>query len=207
MHKHKLSAVLFDLDGLLVDSYDAWFHLLNAAAIRWGYPGIDEEKYKRVFGQSVEADVDILFPGLEAEKLSLFFRERFFDYIGDFREIPGAREMFAAVRALGLSTAVVTNTVTPLARRILDHVGFAPDHVVGSGDVARDKPHPDMVLRALDLLGVTATAAVMVGDSDFDRRAATGAGVRFIGFKRTGDYSIADLSQLAPLLSTEFFIN
>ena len=64
----------------------------------------------------------------------------------------------------------------------------------------RPKPAPDIVLRACELLGVAVTDAVVVGDSEFDRRAARAAGARFIGFRCRGDRRIEELDELLELV-------
>ncbi len=56
-----LRAVLFDLDGVLVDSYRVWFHLLNGAAKELGYPPISPEVFQSCWGQGIEADVEKFF--------------------------------------------------------------------------------------------------------------------------------------------------
>jgi phosphoglycolate phosphatase len=200
----RTEAILFDLDGVLIDSYQAWFKLLNAAAVANGYPGIDEDKYQILFGQSVESDIDILFPGMKPEALVGFFQQHFFDYLDDFHTIPVADESVELVRELGMRSSVVTNTSTPLARAILEHIDLKPDHVVGNGDVENDKPAPDMVLKACEDLEVSTKNAALVGDSDFDERAAAGASVLFIGFKRPGAYSVRSHADLQKLLREEF---
>ncbi len=55
----KLRAVLFDLDGVLVDSYALWFHLLNAVARKLRYPAISREMFASNWGQAIEADVHL----------------------------------------------------------------------------------------------------------------------------------------------------
>ena len=150
----QLEAVLFDLDGVLIDSYEAWYLLLNAAARQYGFPDIEEDKYRLLFGQSVEADVDILFPGMEPDDLATFFEERFFDYIDQFQVIPSADETLVLVRDLGIPSAVVTNTTQELAAEILEHIGFGPDLLVGASTDVPSKPAPDMVINACRGLNV-----------------------------------------------------
>jgi len=58
-----LRAVLFDLDGVLVDSYEVWFHLMNAAAGELRYPAISRELFQTTWGQGVQADIKNYYPG------------------------------------------------------------------------------------------------------------------------------------------------
>jgi HAD superfamily hydrolase (TIGR01509 family) len=197
-----LKAVIFDLDGVLIDSYDAWFHLLNDAAQQYGFPAIDDEKYKLVFGQSVEADIDILFPTMKPEDLNKFFVDHFFDYLPKFKHIEGAAEIIAKMKERGLKTAIATNTNKDLAKAIISHLGLVPDFILGNGDVKNDKPAPDMLLKACQLLEINVEEALLVGDSDFDQRAAAAAKMKFIGFEHEGDYQVESHKELLPLIDS-----
>jgi HAD superfamily hydrolase (TIGR01549 family) len=101
----------------------------------------------------------------------------------------------------GVKTAVVTNTPRGLAQATLVRAGVRPDRLVTSSDVEQAKPEPDMVLLALDQLGVERAAAWMVGDSRFDQQAATAAGVRFVGFRREAAQRIETLDALLGMVS------
>jgi phosphoglycolate phosphatase/AHBA synthesis associated protein len=197
---HTFTTALFDLDGVLIDSYTAWFNLLNDAAKTFGYPGVEKEKYDLLYGQSVEADIETLFPGLEMIRLKEFFEEHFFDYLGNFHIMEGALDSLSIARESGMKTAIVTNTTKPLAIEIAAHLKLEPDLVIGSGDAEKSKPAPDLLLKAMEKLDSTAEEAVMIGDSDFDRRAAEAAGVHFIGYRRDGDQRVENHAELQGLL-------
>ena len=55
-------AVLFDLDGVLIDSWEVWFRVLNAAAAEWGYAAISRETFAGAWGQGLAADQERFFP-------------------------------------------------------------------------------------------------------------------------------------------------
>jgi phosphoglycolate phosphatase len=88
----------------------------------------------------------------------------------------------ALVRRLAGHQAVATNKAGPLARDLIDLVGWSGlfRAVVGGGEVLNRKPAPDAVLRALELSNVRLEDAVFVGDSPIDIRTAKAAGIRFI---------------------------
>ena len=197
---NQLDAVLFDLDGVLIDSYMAWYNLLNAAARLNGYSDIDKDKYDLLFGQSVEADVKILFPGMKPEYLGKFFEDHFFDYLDSFHILEGAIETLNVVKALGLKSSIVTNTSSKLAKEIANYLKLDTTIIVGNGDVDKDKPAPDMLFKAMKELDVAPENCLMVGDSDFDSRAAASASVHFVGFKRDGDFSVESHEKLQNYL-------
>jgi FMN phosphatase YigB (HAD superfamily) len=101
------------------------------------------------------------------------------DYVGalEFELLPRVHEALQALRARGLLLAVVANWDVTLHERI-EHAGIA-DFFSAVVPAAR-KPAPDGILRALELLGVEASRAVHIGDSESDRVAAITAGVRFL---------------------------
>jgi HAD superfamily hydrolase (TIGR01509 family) len=194
-------AVLFDLDGVLVDSLRVWHALLNDFARRRGYPAISDRAMAAAWGQGVDADAETLFPGTAVAELEAFYNARFLDHVRHLAVMPGAAEVVGGLRQRGVPTAVVTNTPAPLARELLRRIGAEPGVVVGGTDVARPKPAPDMVLRACELLSVPPEAALVVGDSDFDRQAAKAAGAMFVGFRRAGDRRVEELREIPRLVA------
>lgn len=189
-------AVLFDLDGVLIDSYAVWFELLNAAAREFGAPPISRETFRAGWGQGIHEDQRRFFPMRSVAEIESWYHAHFMDHAAHLEVDPDAGRVLAALRGAGVATALITNTPAPLARAILAHAALELDRVVGGTDVAHAKPAPDMVLRACALLGVAAREACVVGDSAYDREAARAAGVPFIGFRIQGDSRIERLLEL-----------
>ncbi len=193
-----LRAVLFDLDGVLVKSEEAWLRVLEAAGAHFrGHP-VTREEFAPTFGQGTEADVRVFGLSCTPAELNRFYVEHFPRFATDVWVNPEARGLLEALGARGLKRAVVTNSVWPLARTLLEAARLADcfEHVACSDHVPHPKPAPDMVLRALGVLGVPATEALMVGDSRYDRGAAGAAGVRFVGLGLEGDVRIERLGEL-----------
>jgi phosphoglycolate phosphatase/AHBA synthesis associated protein len=191
-----IRAVLFDLDGVLVHSEAAWLPLMNAAAEAFGCPAIPPDAFEESFGQGMEADIERFYQGRSVEELSRYFVDHFREHSGGLRVNPAAAQVMATLRSRGYRTAVITNTPSPLAREILATAGLQAEVLVGSGDVPREKPAPDMVIRACRLLSVSCPEALVVGDSRYDREAAEAAGCRFAGLGIEGEIELADLSAL-----------
>ena len=189
-------AVLWDLDGVLVDSYDVWFHVLNHAARAFGAAPVSREVFASGWGQGIEKDVERFFPERTIPEVESFYHAHFMDHATHLRVDPHAREVLAAARAAGLGQALITNTPGPLAGSILASAGLELDTIVGGTDVARGKPAPDMVLEACRRLRVTPGEALVVGDSRYDREAAAAAKVRFVGLRIDGDRRIEALREL-----------
>jgi phosphoglycolate phosphatase/AHBA synthesis associated protein len=191
-------AVLFDLDGVLIDSYHVWFAVLNAVARDFDYPPVAAEVFRAGWGQGIQADVVRFFPRHTVPELERLYDERFgrhLDHLVVADEVPA---IFEALRGRGTRTAVITNTPGPLARTLVERARATPDVIVGGTDVPRAKPAPDMVLHACERLGVRPSEAWVVGDSPFDRDAALAAGARFAGLGTPGELTLERLGELLP---------
>ena len=193
-------AVLFDLDGVLIFSKEVWFHLLNATARHFAVPEVTRGAFEAGWGQGIAADVEQFFPLRSIAEVEAYYNAHFMDFARHITVESDARNVFAALETAGVTAAVVTNTPTQAAVDILASAALRPATVVGSTDVPHPKPAPDMLLLALERLGVAADAAVMVGDTRFDREAAAAAGVFFAGYRTPGDARLERLADLLPLL-------
>lgn len=198
-----LRAVLFDLDGVLIDSYEVWFRVMNAVAAELGYPGISRETFHASWGQGIEEDQARFFPRHGIPEIEARYDARFPEHLEHLRVAEEVPAVFARLEAVGLPSAVVTNTPAPLARLLVGRARARPDVLVGGTDVPRPKPAPDMVRRACALLGVPEGAALLVGDSCYDRDAARAAGVAFAGLGIEGELTLGSLEELLDWLPSE----
>jgi len=176
-----VKAILFDLDGVLIDSYEVWFHLLNAVATKHRYAPITREQYKTSWGQGLEVDVKLYYTRHSVEQLRAEYDVMYPDYLKYMKVMDGAAR---TLQSITLPKAVITNSPGSLARIALSVArldGYL-DTIVGSDEVAHSKPAPDGVLEACRRLGVEPSETIMVGDSRFDEGAARAAGAAFRWF-------------------------
>lgn len=171
------SAVIFDLDGVLVDSIAVMREAFRIAYAEVVGPGpAPFEEYGRHLGRYFPDIMRIM--GLPLEMEEVFVREsyRLADRV---RVFDGVREVVQTLRERGIRLAIATGKSGTRARSLLDLLGMLPlfDHVVGSDEVAHPKPAPDIVLHALDLLGARPYEAIMVGDAVTDLESARAAAV------------------------------
>lgn len=195
-----ISAVLFDLDGVLVDSYEAWFQVLCAVARELGYPPIAREVFAAGWGQGIEADVQRFFPRHSVAELERRYDAAYPKQLAHLRFDPHGPAVLDALRARGVPSALVTNTPAPLARAIVARGALVLGAVVGGTDVARAKPAPDIVLCACERVGVAPAEALVVGDTEFDRAAASAAGAAFAGLRFGAGSRIESLGEVLSLL-------
>jgi phosphoglycolate phosphatase/AHBA synthesis associated protein len=191
-----IRGVLFDMDGVLLHSYEAWLRVLQSAAVDLGYPPLTREQFHPLWGQGVQADVRNFFTRHTAVEIEAYYAAHFRDHAAQVSVHPEASRVIDSLRARGIRTAVITNTPTSMALEALSAAGLDPEVVVGASDVAREKPAPDMVILACERLGVPRNEAVVVGDSRYDREAAQAAGVRFAGLRIEGDVILQNLSEV-----------
>lgn len=173
-------AVIFDLDGVIVDSFAVMrqaFRIAYDEVVGPGEPPFEE--YCRHLGRYFPDIMRIMGLPLALEKPFVRESYRLADQVTVF---PGVRELLDDLNARGTRLAIATGKSGPRARSLLDRLGLLDrfDHVLGSDEVPRAKPAPDIVLRALELLRVPAGRAVMVGDAVTDLASARGANVRAI---------------------------
>jgi len=196
-----LRAVLFDLDGVLIDSNEAWFQLVNAAALHFRKPEIARERFQAGWGQGIDTDLRDFFPGCSRQEIEAFYGEHLLDFGGSIVLEPGARETLMQLRDAGKLRGVVTNTPTSLARDLLAWTGLIGqvDVTVGAGDDMPPKPSPAVILRACQILEVRPEQALVVGDSRFDEQAARAGNVPFVGLRSQSARSVSSLGEVVAL--------
>ncbi|MEV0292091.1 HAD family phosphatase [Nocardia sp. NPDC050710] len=180
----RLTAVLWDMDGTLLDSEKLWDIGVRELAIELG--GVMTEEIRHaLIGASGPNARRILFDGLgiaatpEALTAAGEFLERRVSELmtGPIPWRPGAKDALSFVRGEGLSSALVTNTVRSLTEFGLDTLGRDFFDVSVCGDeVTEGKPEPDPYLRAAELLGVDPRDCVAIEDSPTGAMAAQAAG-------------------------------
>lgn len=171
------AAVVFDLDGVLVNSFAVMrqaFTTAYAETVGDGEPPFEE--YERHLGRYFPDIMRIM--GLPLEMEAPFVREsyRLAHLVPVFDGVP---EMLRELRARDIGLAVATGKSGPRARSLLEQLGLLDlfTVVIGSDEVARPKPAPDIVLKALGVLGCDPKRTIMVGDAVTDLASARGAGV------------------------------
>ena len=173
-------AVLFDLDGTLVDSID-----LLVASMEYAFEGRSQrppvEQWIQAIGTPLDAMLSRWADGPEdVQALRARYREyQFANHDAMTQAYPGAVEAVQALHAAGHPLAIVTSKLEAGARRSLAHVGIEQcfSAVVGIDATTRHKPDPEPVQHALARLQVPHSRAVFIGDSTHDMNAGRAAGV------------------------------
>jgi HAD superfamily hydrolase (TIGR01509 family) len=187
-------AVLFDVDGTLIDSNDAHARAWIAALAEAGYD-IPFERVRPLIGMGGDRVLPALVPGLsdDREPGKAILRRRL--EIFKERELPGlrptrgARELLEAVRARGARIVVATSAKKAELDDLLavGRLGRLVDVASTGDDAEESKPAPDIVTAALEKAGAGPAGAVMVGDTNYDVEAAHKAGVACVALRCGGN--------------------
>ncbi|MEC3917157.1 HAD family hydrolase [Nocardia sp. CDC160] len=180
----RLDAVLWDMDGTLLDSEKLWDLALRELAGEYGRDLTDEVRHALI-GASGPNAFRILFEGLGIDHTpdtvahgEAWMERRVTElFHGPVPWRPGAREALEMLRAAGIPMALVTNTKRSLTEFGLNTIGrefFGA--TVCADEVPHGKPAPDLYLRAAELLGVAPENAVAIEDSPTGSIAAQSAG-------------------------------
>jgi HAD superfamily hydrolase (TIGR01509 family) len=193
----EVRAVLFDVDGTLVDSnylhVDAWHR--SFADI--GRP-VDAWRIHRDIGMDSGGLLqDLLGDDVDefGDRAKEGHSERYSAMTDRLRPLPGARELIAALRERGLAVVLATSAPGEELEVLMRVLGLDEGDVptTNADDVDEAKPHPGIVQVALERAGVSADEAVFVGDSVWDMVAAQRAGVSGLGV-RSGGFGADELS-------------
>ncbi len=196
LHKSTEPAILFDLDGTLVDTvYQhvlAWSDPLKAAGIvlpdwkihrRVGMSG--KSMLQQLFREHGKGRSKINIKALEAKHDSVFTK-----ISRSVRVLPGSQELLRHLTRLGVRWAIATTGNKKQTKRLLQNFTIPANTVIATGDdVAKAKPSPDVFVLAAERLGVPIENCIVTGDSVWDmlaaaRRRALGVGILAGGYSK-----------------------
>ncbi len=194
----EIKSILFDLDGVIVDSISAWHSAFNRTLKHFGEESVEREEFiDRYWGREIEENMDRLGLGKEGAE---YCRSQYEENIGDIRIYPGVKELLGSLdKRLGL----VTSTPSTATRKILRHFDLEDyfDTVVSGDDVDKPKPSSQPVLKACDILDVEPENTIFIGDNWSDVRSGRKAGCRVIGVGREADFRAESPEKLEDKLS------
>jgi len=196
--KIKPAAILFDMDGVLVDSLDSWVLALNAALKAFGHKEITRSEFiKKYWGHDL---YDNLKKMNLNEEVGTFCTSAYGKHLGAIKIYPKTKNTLEKLK--GYKKGVITNTPKDCTHQILKNFDIKKyfDTVVTSDEVPRGKPYPDIVFKACNTLNVKPKDILIVGDTDSDVNAGKAAGCMVVGVNIDADYKIKNISELSKII-------
>ncbi len=184
----KIKAVIFDLDGTLLDTLTDLAASVNAAMIRYGYKEHSKEAICSFVGNGVAKLIERALPGgrecADFDNVLEYFKAHYKEHMYDSTDAyDGIYGTLKALKKEGYKLAVVSNKFDAAVKELCQRY-FCEyvDVAIGENESAgiKKKPAPDTVNAALELLGISSGEAVYVGDSDVDVHTAENAGMECI---------------------------
>ena len=178
------SALLFDMDGVLIDSTPAVARVWHQWAIEHGLD--PDEVVHRAHGRPSVATIRDLLPNSDIEAEDREVERREIEDLDGVVPLPGVIELLNSLPAERWT--IVTSCTRPLALVRLRAAGLpTPVKLITSTDITNGKPHPEPYLKGASLLGYPAADCIVVEDAPAGIRAGKAAGARVIAFPTTMD--------------------
>ena len=196
-----LGAVIFDMDGVIIDSEPLYFEIDKKVFRKYGYEITDDvlNKYVGVSCPDMWRAVLTYYDfGADIEDI-MKVQEGIKDVVfsdTDLVAIAGINELLADLSRNGVKTAVASSSSRSLIMHVLQRLGIVScfDVITSGQEMPRGKPFPDIFLKTAELLEVRPEECVVIEDSNHGIKAATAAGMATIGFINPNS-GVQDLSQ------------
>jgi HAD superfamily hydrolase (TIGR01509 family) len=179
------TAVLFDMDGTLIDSEPVWFDTEVRLLAEYGFD-LGPEHWGHVLGQPNEVSCKYLVGvsgiPLTWQELNTRIEAAMVDQLSQgFELLPGVKELLVELQSVGMPTALVSASSRQIVDACIGAIGaHFFRHTVSGDDVERSKPDPQPYLRAAELLGVDPADCVVIEDSRIGITAGSAAGCRVL---------------------------
>jgi phosphoglycolate phosphatase len=194
------TAILFDFDGTLADSYPAIAASVNHVRAVHRLDPLSIDEVKRHVGRGLPYLLRLTVPETNLEFGAALYRAHHPSVLAQgTRLLPEVRETLAALHERKIPLAICSNKPVQFTRILVQHLAIAPflTEVLGPEDAPHPKPAPDMLLAALNRLKIEASNALYVGDMTVDIQTARAAGLT-VWVIPTGSDSFDALSGAKP---------
>ena len=198
MKKLTAQAILFDMDGVLVDSIDAWWKSFNHALTNYDKKTVTRQFFfENLWGHD-------LFDNLKTMKLSeevgFYCNKIYSEHIDEIRIYD---ETVPTLEKLSnFPKCIITNTPKNSALAVVEKFNLSTyfDFVLTTDDVKHGKPFPDIILKACEKINLNPIDVIVIGDTQSDIKAAHAAGSKVIGMKIDADFRVENLSEIFNLI-------
>ena len=196
--KLKSKALLFDMDGVLIDSLDTWWQAVNSAfKITYNREITRQEFIEKYWGHDLRDILEKEKLNPEVAEVCNFYYPKFIDLTLIYPDT------ISTLKKLNkFKKALITNTPRICTKQVLKKYDLEEyfDTILTCNDVPRAKPHPEIVFKACKNLNINPKEAILIGDTKSDIIAGKAAGCTIIGFNIKADYTISKISELLNIL-------
>lgn len=191
------------MDGVLVDSFEAWRCVFNDTLKHFGFNTLPRKEFEKEFGAPIESDAKKYFNGKTVEEVERIYNLKFKDRIRYVKLFPQSRKVLEELKKRKIKIGLITNSTRFIANTILGQFKLKKyfEAVVTMDEVRRRKPAPDMILKSCTMLKVSPKNAILVGDTKNDIIAGRRAKCVAVGYNVKGDYIIRRLNSITRFLN------
>ena len=198
-----IKAMIFDLDGVLVDSMNTWYSVFNIALDQNDKKPISLEEFKEnIWGVPVEKNLNRYFGQMDKKEVLNIYNKNFEEELKHAVSFPESKDVMKQIKQAGIKTAVASNSHSIIVELLLRRFGLLEYFdLIHSADLfEHGKPDPEMLNSALEKFGVNKEETVFVGDTNNDVFAGKNAGIYTVGIGIDADARIERLEELLGLL-------
>ena len=172
-------AVLWDMDGTVLDTLEDLWAAVNVSLRRFGLPEASLEQVRAGLGNGAAHLIACCAPEERQEEVLAFYKPWYDAHCNlNTRPYPGIPELMARLRKQGVRQAIISNKPDPAVQE-LARIYFPGllETAVGESETVRRKPNPDAVLAAVEHMGLPVADCVYIGDTEVDLATARNAGM------------------------------
>ena len=202
--------IIFDLDGVLIESRELHFEALNAALVRVSPQFVitKEEHLSTYDGLNTTRKLELLSErkGLDRKFFNQIWTDKqtaTFKLIREFPRSDQLRQMFAEINSQGIKIAVASNSVRETIKLALLSIGVMEfvDYFISNEDVSRTKPFPEMYWKCMTAMNALPKTTVIIEDSHIGRQGALDSGAYLVPVKNSFDLTFVKIQEALDILN------
>lgn len=198
----KLRAVVFDLDGTLVDTVNLHVNSWIKTCELMGLNVPSADYVIKLMGMRA-LDIATILCGADKAREALNIKNRVYEsLLSNAKPMEGAQEVLSSLRRHGYLIGVVTSSVRSVALKVLGVTGLIQyvDALVAGDEVSKGKPDPEPVLKLLNILNLSKDDVVVVGDTIYDVMMGINAGIKPVILLKSNPEAVNNVNSLADLI-------
>jgi len=198
--QERIKLVIFDLDGTLVDAYEAITQSVNFTLKKLDYEEAPAKRIRWAVGWGDRKLLGAFIKGQDLNSALVIYRGHHRIALKKYSKLlPGAKELLEYLKQRDIKIAIASNRPTEFTNIILRRLGLRKyfDYVLCADKLPKGKPHPEILLRIMKKLKIKPEQVVYVGDMTIDVETARNAGIRSIAMLG-GSSNLTEIKKAKP---------